>query len=305
VTVDWGTLQVADVLPARVPDLFAARPLVIVGRYAGQASGTVTLRGLRAGRPYERKVRVELPAVEPRNRAVGQLWARTQIGELRLRGWRASDPGSVPDEQREAITRLALRYRLMTEFTSFVAVEERIIVEGGTRRTIQVPVEMPAGVSPEGVFGGHADVAMRAQHAAGAMLSRMAPASREAAASTQPVRSETVAPAMQAPGSEKDIRADQQEMRAKLHVDLLAIVVCLDGGKPASECTAARDGRVRVRLTLAASPSPDVSAVLARLGFALETRAASTTLVGTIAADRLEALASLDAVVGIAPASLR
>ena len=44
-------------------------------------------------------------------------------------------------------------YRLMTPFTSFVAVEERTITEGGTPRRVEVPVEMPDGMSYEGVFG--------------------------------------------------------------------------------------------------------------------------------------------------------
>jgi len=41
----------------------------------------------------------------------------------------------------------------MTQFTSFVAVEERVTNEGGKPKTIQVPVERPEGVSYEGVFG--------------------------------------------------------------------------------------------------------------------------------------------------------
>lgn len=41
----------------------------------------------------------------------------------------------------------------MTQFTSFVAVEEMTITEGGQPRRVDVPVEMPEGVSYEGVFG--------------------------------------------------------------------------------------------------------------------------------------------------------
>ena len=57
-------------------------------------------------------------------------------------------------EIRESITQLGLEYRLMTQFTSFVAVEETIVTSGGQPRRIDVPVEMPEGVSYEGVFGG-------------------------------------------------------------------------------------------------------------------------------------------------------
>ena len=41
----------------------------------------------------------------------------------------------------------------MTRFTSFVAVEELTITEGGQPRRIEVPVELPEGVSYEGIFG--------------------------------------------------------------------------------------------------------------------------------------------------------
>jgi len=41
----------------------------------------------------------------------------------------------------------------MTQFTSFVAVEELTITKGGVPVKVNVPVEMPDGVSYEGVFG--------------------------------------------------------------------------------------------------------------------------------------------------------
>ena len=55
---------------------------------------------------------------------------------------------------REKVTKLGLDYGLVTQFTSFVAVEDRVVNEGGETITIQVPVEMTDGVSYEGVFGG-------------------------------------------------------------------------------------------------------------------------------------------------------
>ena len=57
--------------------------------------------------------------------------------------------GEVPAERRERIVALALAHRLMTQFTSFVAVEEQVVNEGGRQRTVTVPVEMPDGVEYE------------------------------------------------------------------------------------------------------------------------------------------------------------
>jgi hypothetical protein len=53
----------------------------------------------------------------------------------------------------EAITRLGLEFRLMTQFTSFVAVEEMIVTDGGEPRRIDVPIEVPEGVNREAVTG--------------------------------------------------------------------------------------------------------------------------------------------------------
>jgi hypothetical protein len=48
---------------------------------------------------------------------------------------------------------LGLDYRLMTQFTSFVAVEEMVVTDGGQPRRIDVPVEVPEGVNRGAVFG--------------------------------------------------------------------------------------------------------------------------------------------------------
>jgi hypothetical protein len=57
-----------------------------------------------------------------------------------------------PDLQQQ-ITQLGLDYRLMTQFTSFVAVEEIPSTPGGRPARVEVPVNIPEGVSYEGVFG--------------------------------------------------------------------------------------------------------------------------------------------------------
>jgi len=58
---------------------------------------------------------------------------------------------------QKEITQLGLSYKLMTQFTSFVAVEQRVVTTNGKPQRVEVPVEMPEGVSYEGVFGGDND----------------------------------------------------------------------------------------------------------------------------------------------------
>jgi Ca-activated chloride channel family protein len=156
VSIDWHGLPVTDVYPKRSPDLFSAKPVIIHGRYTGPASGMLTLRGRMGGRPFTRNVQVNLPAEQKAHDVLATLWARSRVEELMSR-----DP-MHPDEAE--VTRLGLEYRLMTQYTSFVAVEDRMVTRDGKPVRIEVPVEMPEGVSHEGVFGGMAsqDRAMNA-----------------------------------------------------------------------------------------------------------------------------------------------
>jgi hypothetical protein len=60
--------------------------------------------------------------------------------------------GTMKEDVKQQIVQLGLDYRLMTQFTSFVAVEEMIVTDGGQPRRIDVPVEVPEGVNRTAVF---------------------------------------------------------------------------------------------------------------------------------------------------------
>ncbi|HUR36519.1 MAG TPA: VIT and VWA domain-containing protein [Terriglobales bacterium] len=153
VTIDWNGLPVTDVLPARSVDLFSAKPVVLTGRYTYPASGVIKLRGNRGGKPFERQIKVTLPGEENANQSLAQLWARTKIHDLMSQDWNGVQNGAMKPALQQAVTQLGLDYRLMTQFTSFVAVEDQVVVEGGRTRTIQVPVEVPQGVNPNTAYG--------------------------------------------------------------------------------------------------------------------------------------------------------
>jgi len=153
ITIDWGGLNVVDVLPRRIPDVFSAAPVVVCGRYTGGGTGFVRLRGRANGNEVVRDLTLPLPESEPRHEALGQLWARQRIEDLMRTDYAGIQHGNLQPEIREAITALGLLHALMTQFTSFVAVEEKAVAEGGKTRRIDVPVEMPEGVSHEGIFG--------------------------------------------------------------------------------------------------------------------------------------------------------
>ena len=150
VEINWGPLTVNDVYPNPIPDLYSAQPLILFARYDTAGEGGVTLRGGINGQPYEEQVWISLPNWDPDNGCLASVWAREKIKYLML-----EQLGGRKQNIEEEVTNLALEYNLMSQYTSFVAVDE-VIPEGSDTtlpRTIAIPVPMPEGVSFTGVFG--------------------------------------------------------------------------------------------------------------------------------------------------------
>jgi Ca-activated chloride channel family protein len=157
VSIDWRGLPVADVLPGKLPDLFTGKPLVVTGRYTAAATGSIVIHGKRAGEDFEREIPVHLNSSTTTNSILSTFWARRKIDHLMSQDWAGLQTGSIKPEVQKEITQLGLSYKLMTEFTSFVAVEERVVTTNGKPTRVEVPVEMPEGVSYEGIFGNEGD----------------------------------------------------------------------------------------------------------------------------------------------------
>jgi Ca-activated chloride channel family protein len=153
-----------EIYPIAPPDLFASQPLVLFGKKTDRAPGQLRIRGtLAGGTAYEQILPVnfaqsggrqrESTSVSPTatdfgNPAVAQLWGRSRIKDLMNQMFGGETKSLV-----EAVTNTALTYRLLSEYTAFVAVSEEVRVEpDGSRRIVQVPVELPQGVSYEGIF---------------------------------------------------------------------------------------------------------------------------------------------------------
>jgi Ca-activated chloride channel family protein len=140
VRVDWGGLEVRDVTPAAIPDVYAGQPLVITGRYREPGAARIQIEGRTAGRRVTIPIELTLPShhdLEP----VASLWARRQIEALMA----SRDERDVQPE----VTELGLAFHLVTEFTSFVAVDRSRVVGDGRPAVVEQPSIVPEGVSPE------------------------------------------------------------------------------------------------------------------------------------------------------------
>jgi Ca-activated chloride channel family protein len=299
VSIDWGGLDVSGVSPARVPDVFGAKPIVVTGRYTTPGAATIRVRGRQAGRDVVRELRVELPDREPAHDVLAALWARREVDAVMRRDWAGAQTGSPRADVREAVTKLGLDFGLMTQYTSFVAVEEMVVNDGGVQRRVEVPVEMPEGVSYEGVFG---DADRKQLNVGGLVAAKPMRAYGRGDAGTG---------AMQAPASpaaeEKDMPAPPPSpadaWTAKLAPAVAAVVerVKSRSAPAAGEGAFVRDGKAEVRVWLT-DVSEATLAKLRALGFEVVLSPKTAKLVvGRIAVGKLGALARLAEVQYVAP----
>ena len=138
-----------DVEPPQIPDLFAQRPVVVIGKYQGVPAGSVTISGYTSNGIYQKTVDVTPSMEDPGNEALRYLWARQRIKLL-------SDYNSFQstDERIKEITELGLRYNLLTQYTSFIAIESEIRNVSGELIKVQQPIPLPEGVSDNALPGG-------------------------------------------------------------------------------------------------------------------------------------------------------
>jgi len=131
-----------DVQPANFPDLLAQRPVVLFGKWRGNPSGTIELTGRTGRGDYKSSLDVSAVQADDGNRALRYLWARTRIAELSDYGF-----GEVNDDAVKEITSLGLKYNLLTRYTSFIAVREKVVNPNGSADNVNQPLPLPVGVS--------------------------------------------------------------------------------------------------------------------------------------------------------------
>jgi len=150
VKISFEGVEATDICPERIPDLFLHQPLIVYGRIAQGRKGIVHLTARAGDEPYEASFAFDASASKF-HPGITTLWARKRVDEL-IDRWRLSDEDGRANIRTEVISH-AIRYRLVTRFTSLVAVEEVVANPGGESNTVAVPTELPAGWKMDKVFG--------------------------------------------------------------------------------------------------------------------------------------------------------
>lgn len=142
-------LDVYDVEPAQLPDVLGGRPVVLFGKWRADASqagvpvnGRLVIEGRAADGQY-RNVLETAGHEDQTSAALRHLWARQRIAGLSDQ--EALEGGSA---HKAAITELGLAYSLLTQYTSFIAVDQRVRNPNpALAHVVDQPSPLPEGVS--------------------------------------------------------------------------------------------------------------------------------------------------------------
>lgn len=169
VKLSWEGVDVAQVYPRPVDDLFHGSELTIMGRYKKGGKGVLKVSGMAGGKPVSFDFPVELPAAASKHAFVPRLWAGKKIGHeldaIRLSGQPASQ------EAVDDIVKLAKKYGIVTPYTSFLVVEEGMNMAAARQDAARSMEAMRFGALNSGAAGGGAGsfMAQRQSRALSAM----------------------------------------------------------------------------------------------------------------------------------------
>ncbi|MEO0561771.1 MAG: VIT domain-containing protein [Chloroflexota bacterium] len=131
-----------DTYPDPLPDLYVGEPLQVVTRMARTGDAVATVQGTRGDDSVT--LRVPLPKPESENVALKRLWARERV-EYLLDSARNTNQG---EQTRTQVISLALAYRLVTPYTSFVAVDSEVVENTEDTEQVVVSGALPEGLNP-------------------------------------------------------------------------------------------------------------------------------------------------------------
>ncbi|HKU90894.1 MAG TPA: VIT domain-containing protein [Steroidobacteraceae bacterium] len=135
--------EIYDVEPPGIPDVLAERPVIVFGKWRGQRKGQLTLDGVAGDGKFRKTFDVSKASISKDNVALRYLWARSRIARLDDYQHLQDDPDRVQE-----ITNLGLQYHLLTNYTSFLAVDQVVRnPDPASSQSVKQPLPMPQGVS--------------------------------------------------------------------------------------------------------------------------------------------------------------
>jgi Ca-activated chloride channel family protein len=117
-------IQIVDMYPRKLPDLYAGSQLVVFGRYTGDGAAALRLSGSVNEKNEAFTYEADFAAREARHGFIEPLWAKRRIGHLldaiRLHG--------ETKELVDDVIRLSREYGIQTPYTSYLILEDGMTV---------------------------------------------------------------------------------------------------------------------------------------------------------------------------------
>lgn len=139
IAVAFNGFKASDMEPSKIPDMFAERPVTVIGKWSGLPQGTITVIGQSGKNKFSQTFRVADVVPSDNNSALRQLWARRKLVNL-------SD-FNTQTENKDEIVNIGIKYNLLTVHTSFVAVLEEVRNPEANSQDVKQPLPLPEGVS--------------------------------------------------------------------------------------------------------------------------------------------------------------
>jgi len=119
-SVDFGGLEVADVLYPISARLYRGLPYRLSGKFSGSGARTITVKGYKQGQPVSFAHSIDFGAKDALAWAVPKLWAREKIGQLSLQQ-------GTGNANQQAITSLSIEYEVLCQYTAFLAAQPQLV----------------------------------------------------------------------------------------------------------------------------------------------------------------------------------
>ena len=146
IKVKFNGFDAYDFTPEAIPDVLADRPILLYGKWKGSPYGDIVVSGYAGKEHLAVKIPITTFATFDTSNALKYLWARNKIAVI-------SDYNTIANRKArvDEITNLGLKYNLLTNYTSFVAVDYEIRNNGKKTKTVRQPLPLPEGVSDNAV----------------------------------------------------------------------------------------------------------------------------------------------------------
>lgn len=116
-------IQVLDIYPTSLPDIFEGSQLMVFGKYKGKGGSAIKLKGDLANEKKEFVYEYNFPEKTSDSKSfVEQLWARRKVGFLLDQIRANGEKGELVDE----VTKLAKKYGITTPYTSYLVVPDHV-----------------------------------------------------------------------------------------------------------------------------------------------------------------------------------